>query len=115
MIARYARIEGARFYIWKKYKHLEKTRRSFYINHMLFCHLQAPTSHGDSRVWFSKRIPNLYSRSSHRITINCAVWGERGAFRVFLRTNLTHMGVIGKLQYLYGSLRSNLNISRHLP
>ena len=77
---------------------------------MLFCHLQAPTSHGDSRVWFSKRIPNLYSRSSHRITINCAVWGERGTFRVFLRTNLTHMGVIGKLQYLYDLLRSNLNV-----
>ena len=64
---------------------------------MLIFFFQAPTSHKDKRIWFSRRIPQLYSRSSVRVNINCSTWGKEGTFRVFLRTNLTHMAVIGSI------------------
>ena len=57
---------------------------------------QAPTSLEDTRVWFLQEMRNIYTQSSWVIQVDCSVWGSEGVFRVFLRTNLTHMGIIAR-------------------
>ena len=57
---------------------------------------QAPTSLNDPRVWFTQEMGNIYTKSSWVIPIDCKVWGSEGIFRIFLRTNLTHMGIFAR-------------------
>ena len=61
---------------------------------------QAPTSSRDRRVWYSRDVEDLYSRSSVSMTVGCSVWGQKGTFRVFLATNLTHMAVVARSEVI---------------
>ncbi len=56
---------------------------------------QAPNP-PSSRIWYSRPITDLYRRASFSATLDCSVWGQSGTFRVFLRANLTHSGVVAR-------------------
>ena len=59
---------------------------------------QAPTDGGsdNKRVWFSKEVRNFFLDSTIAVRIKCSIWGQPGIFRIFLRTNLTHMAVVAR-------------------
>ena len=59
---------------------------------------QVPTSLHSPKVWFTSEIGNLYTQSSFKVQIQCSVWGQPGTYRMFLRTNLTHMAVVSRSQ-----------------
>ena len=48
------------------------------------------------RLWWSMPVANLFRRSSFTVTLNCSVWGQSGTFRLFLRTNLSHAGIVAR-------------------